>query len=266
VNNDTSIDLGEMKTRWSQILQAKGQGDNPARAALLVRYSEAVYRYLLGRLRDPHAAGEVFSNFAVRVLEGDAFLQRADRQRGRFRDYLRAVLARMIVDHYRKQQRDQRDQRPLDPESSLEPADPNAVNPTENEEDAEFLACWRQEFLNKAWQGLEAAELNTGQPYCSAIRLKEANPGLRSAQLAEQLATRLGKPFSADALRKMVQRGRILFGDLLVAEVARSLHEAPPEPVTAEDIEQELIDLGLYFSYCKTAVQRYREQGGQAGR
>ena len=35
--------------------------------------------------------------------------------------------------------------------------------------DKEFVACWRQDFLNKAWQGLEAAELNTGQPYCSAV-------------------------------------------------------------------------------------------------
>ena len=114
MNEDISTDLGEMKTRWSQILQAKGQGNNSARAALLVRYSEAVYRYLLGRLRDPHATGEVFSNFAVRVLEGDAFLQRADQNRGRFRDYLRAVLARMIIDHYRQQQRQQRDRLPLD--------------------------------------------------------------------------------------------------------------------------------------------------------
>jgi RNA polymerase sigma factor (sigma-70 family) len=260
VNDDTPIDLGELKTRWSQILQAKGQGNNQARAELLVRYSEAVYRYLLGRLRDPHAAGEVFSNFAVRVLEGDAFLQRADRQRGRFRDYLRAVLARMIVDHYRKQQREQRDRLALDADGVAEPADPKAADPAENEEDQEFLACWRQDFLNKAWQGLEAAELNTGQPYCSAVRLKEASPGLRSAQLAEQLGAHLGKRFTADALRKMVQRGRELFGDLLVAEVARSLHEAPTEPVTAEDVEQELIDLGLLFSYCKTAVQRYRER------
>jgi RNA polymerase sigma factor (sigma-70 family) len=266
VNDDTSIDLGEMKTRWSQILQAKGQGNSPARAALLVRYSEAVYRYLLGRLRDPQAAGEVFSNFAVRVLEGDAFLQRADQKRGRFRDYLRAVLARMIVDYYRKQQREQRDQRPLDLGTSLEPADPNAVDPTENEEDEEFLACWRQDFLNKAWQELEAAEQNTRQPYCSAIRLKEANPELRSAQLAEQLGARLGKTITTEALRKMVQRGRALFGDLLVAEVARSLHEAPTEPVNAEDIEQELIDLRLYFSYCKTALQRYRERGAQQNR
>jgi RNA polymerase sigma factor (sigma-70 family) len=262
VSDDTSIDLGELKTRWSQILQAKGQGNNPARAALLVRYSEAVYRYLLGRLRDPHAAGEVFSNFAVRVLEGDAFLQRADQQRGRFRDYLRAVLARMIVDHYRKQQREQRDLLPLDANTAAEPADPNARDPADNEGDQEFLACWRQDFLNKAWQGLEAAETNTGQPYCSAVRLKETSPGLRSAQLAEQLSARLGRRFTAEALRKMVQRGRELFGDLLVAEVARSLHEAPSEPVADEDIEQELIDLGLFFSYCKTAVQRYRERHG----
>ncbi len=68
--------------------------------------------------------------------------------------------------------------------------------------------------------------------------------------MAEQLGPRLGKAYTLDGVRKALQRARDKFADLLLAEVMHSL-EAP----SREQLEQELIDLGL-FAYCQAALQR----------
>ena len=48
--------LSRIETQWTAIIRAHGQsldGARSARDGLLVRYSGAVYRYLLGAVRDP---------------------------------------------------------------------------------------------------------------------------------------------------------------------------------------------------------------------
>jgi RNA polymerase sigma-70 factor (ECF subfamily) len=252
------LNLGEVPTHWSRVFQAQAtQGDcaAQARGELLVRYHEAIQRYLRAELRDEHAAGKLYSDFAVRVLEVDPFLKRADPERGRFRDYLKAVLRRMVFDYYRARGRESNKRVELVPGSDLEPVAPEPEPP---EEEGKFTECWRQELVNQSWRGLEEAEKRTGQPYATALRIQEKQE-LRSAQLAEQLSATLGRPFTAAGVRQLVRRGRVLFGELLVREVARSLIEQPGEVVSKERLEQELIDLGLLFSYCKEALERYGE-------
>src|ERR1700679_404225 len=83
------------KTQWCLVFvagQKEGGTASAARNQLLVRYCDAVYRYLCTKLGDSEAAGELFSRFAERVLEIHPFLQRADPEKGRFRDYLKAIL------------------------------------------------------------------------------------------------------------------------------------------------------------------------------
>src|SRR5258708_7511873 len=96
-------------TRWTLVLHAgrkAGDQAETARNELLVRYHDAVYRYLCARVGDGDAAGELFSRFAERVLEIHPFLQRADQKKGRFRDYLKTVLQRMVIDYFRENQRE----------------------------------------------------------------------------------------------------------------------------------------------------------------
>jgi RNA polymerase sigma-70 factor (ECF subfamily) len=252
---DNPIRLADVATHWSRVLQAQEtQGDTAARARndLLVRYHEAVQRYLRAELRDDNAADQLYSDFAVRVLSVDPFLKRADPERGRFRDYLKAVLRRMVFDHYRARGREAGKREPLLPDGDNEPTAP----PASAEEDRRFAESWRQEMVNHAWRGLDQAEKQSGQPYYTSARLQEEQPGLRSAQLAEKLTAALGRPYTAAGVRKLVQRGRELFGELLVREVARSLRDAPGMSVNKDRLEQELIDLGLLFSYCKEALER----------
>jgi RNA polymerase sigma factor (sigma-70 family) len=250
--------LTDLVTHWSNVFRARqAEGDTAAAARheLLVRYHDAVRRYLRAELRDEHAADAVFSNFALRVLEADRLLKNADPGRGRFRDYLKTILRHMVADHQREWQRDHRKQQPLLPGTDRDPAESGPGLPGEDER---FLSCWRQELVNQAWEALEQAEKRTGQPYAALLRLQEEQPGLRSAQLAELLGARLGRSFTAAGVRQLVHRGRELFGELLVGEVARSLEVDPATAAGADRVEGELIDLGLLFSYCKAALERCR--------
>ena len=93
VNLDADARLSQIQTLWTVICRAHGDGPQEAvRAAqeqLMARYGKVVQRYLLAALRDPHAAEELAQEFALRFVRGD--LKGADRERGRFRDFLAEV-------------------------------------------------------------------------------------------------------------------------------------------------------------------------------
>ena len=252
-------DLAQLSTHWSNIFcarEADGDAAMAARNALLLRYVEVVLRYLRAVLRDQHAVDQVCSNFAVRVLESDRLLQNADPRRGRFRDYLKTVLHHMIADYYREQRRERKHRENLNREN-YELADPASQS---SEQDQQFVRYWREELIKWVWHHMEQSDKKTGQRYSVLLRLQSQQPQLRSAQLAEQLTAKIGKPFTSAAVRQLLHRGRELFGELLVAEVARSLQVDPGDPEGCARVEQELIDLGLLFSYCKNALERCRFQ------
>ena len=123
--------LSRISTLWSTFFQAHKSGDAAvaARQALLERYSGAVYRYLLGAVRDEDTAADLAQEFALRFLRGD--FHRADPQRGRFRDYLKTSLIHLVNDHHRDRQ-----QQPA-PLASDSPA------PSEADSENDFLARWR---------------------------------------------------------------------------------------------------------------------------
>jgi RNA polymerase sigma-70 factor (ECF subfamily) len=233
--------LSRISTQWSIVFQAhenKPEGATTAQKLLMQRYSGAVYRYLLGAVRDPDVASELAQEFAVRFLRG-AF-RRANPERGRFRDYVKTVLIHLVDDHHRS--RRARPQ-PLSPEvlgataaAAAESADP----------DRDFLRSWRQELLDHTWKAL-AREQPT---YHAVLLCRVESPDLSSAQMAEQLSARLGKPLTAVTVRKAIQRAHEKFADLLIKEVAYSLDAATPE-----QLEEELRELEL-LKYCRSALER----------
>jgi RNA polymerase sigma factor (sigma-70 family) len=233
-------------TTWSKIFQGRGEGDaaQQARHDLVVRYHEAVYHYFLGRLRDPNAAAELYSNFAVRLLASDVLLRRADPQRGRFRNYLKTALHNMVIDHYRKLARERGKAAPL-------PTDVAASDGPERDDG--FSSIWAQELLNQAWKALGAAERG-GLQY-QVLRHQADHPELKAPQIAEQLGARLGKELTPENVRQALHRAREKFATLLLEEVERSL-ESP----TPDEAEQELVDLQL-LSYCKKALEKRRGGG-----
>lgn len=244
--------LSQMATAWTVLLRANtgsGDADAVAQAAVLERYQTAVYRYLLGAVRDPDAADELFQDFAVRFIRGD--FRRADPERGRFRDFVKTALINLVTNHHKKVSRH--------PAHSLEKPEDVAAAAQPCDLDEEFLSGWRKALLDRSWEGLAALQKPGGPPFCTVLRLRTEQPQLSSAQAAEQLTAQLrpAEPFTDAGLRKVLQRARDLFADLLVDEVARSLRTSALDRL--DQLEQEVSDLG-FQAYCHRALQRRRDQ------
>src|SRR5262245_10436689 len=99
-------DLSQITTIWNDVHKAHFGSEETIHAAqerMLNRYSTAIKRYLLGAVRDRDAADDLYQTFAERFLRGD--FQRANPDRGRFRQFLKTALYHMIVDYQRQQRR-----------------------------------------------------------------------------------------------------------------------------------------------------------------
>jgi RNA polymerase sigma-70 factor (ECF subfamily) len=236
--------LSRITTQWTLVFQAhQGQAEtvSAAQRELMQRYCGAVYRYLLGALRDPDAAEELSQEFALRFVRGD--FKRADPERGRFRDFVKTAIYHLIVDHHRRRQKQPS---PLPTESHQVPA----AEPDPHADDEAFLNRWREELLDRAWEALGHVQAQTGQLYHTVLRWRAEHPQAPAAELAEQLTRQLGKPFTDVGVRQTLHRAREKFAELLIAEVGRSLETSAPDR-----LEQELIDLGL-FVYCRPILDR----------
>jgi RNA polymerase sigma-70 factor (ECF subfamily) len=247
-HEDIADRLSRITTLWSVVGHAHGEPGEAVTAAqrqLLERYGGAIRRYLLAAVRDPDGADELFQIFAYRFLHGD--LRGANRERGRFRDFLKGVLYHLAVD-YHKRPRAQ----PLPAEHSALASEP----PSLADSDREFLTNWRDELLAHAWADLERFERDTGQPYFTVLRFRADHPDTRSPEMADELSSQLGKKLNSASIRQSLHRAREKFADLLLEEVIQSL-----ESSSAESLDQELIDLELW-EYCRPALERRgKEQG-----
>jgi hypothetical protein len=229
-NIDDSRPLNEIETYWPVVEAAHTASADDriaAQAELARRYMRAIERYLLGAARDPHVADDLRQEFFRRLARGD--FHRASPERGRFRDFIRIALSNMVTDHFRKR-------KPLPLLEGAIEHDAGEV-PT-----ALFDSTWRQELLDRVWAGLGTCQTS---PFHRLLRLKAENPSVRSAELVEQMAAQTGVRYSEEAIRKMLQRARQRFADLLIEEVGRSIQSADPA-----EIREELADLGLLV-WCK---------------
>jgi RNA polymerase sigma-70 factor (ECF subfamily) len=235
--------LSLIPTLWSLVCRAHegpAEAVTSARQQLLERYQGAVYRYLRKVLHDPDAADEVFQEFALQLVNGD--LRGANPRRGRFRNYVKATLFHLIAD-YRKQQREWPGPLPADGAALADDAEGLAA-------DRQFVDSWCDELLARAWAALAEAEARTGHPFYTVLRFRADHPEMRSPQMADQLSVRLGRPLTAAGVRQTLHRARQRFADHLLDEVTQSLNNP-----TAEQLEQELIELGL-LDYCRPALER----------
>jgi len=234
--------LSQITTCWTMVFQAHDREASvvpTAQRLLLQRYSSAVYRYLLGAVRDPEVATELAQEFALRFLRG-AF-HRADPQRGRFRDYVKTVLIHLVDDHWKAQRAWPR---------ALSPDSPEPAAPASESGDSEkaFLSSWRQDLLDRTWEVLAQAN----PTYHAVLLFRVGDPDASSAQMAEQLSVQLGKPLTAATVRKTLQRAHEKFADLLLQEVAYSL-----ETAMREHLQDELRQLDL-LKYCRQALERWQ--------
>ncbi|MFO0842202.1 MAG: sigma factor [Gemmataceae bacterium] len=236
--------LSQIATQWTMLYQAHqgAQGEAmAARSLLMQRYCGAVFRYLMRAVRDVTLAEDLTQEFALRFIQGR--FGQADREQGRFRNYVKGALFRLVQDHYREAGRTPKAVQ-LDPDAPLEAGDDHAAA------EQAFRDSWRQELLSRAWKALAQVEAETGQPYHEVMRLRVDQPDLSSADIAGRLEAKLGRAFTAAGVRQLVHRGRERFAELLLADIRETLEGAPLERVL-----EELAELNL-LKYCKDILDR----------
>jgi RNA polymerase sigma-70 factor (ECF subfamily) len=239
--NELEPHLSHIATQWTMLYQAHRGGAAEAAAArqeLMLRYCGAVYRYLLRAVRDASVAEDLTQEFALRFIQGR--FGQADRGQGRFRNYVKGALFRLVQDHYRALGKGPR---PV-PLAEQEVAAPDEQAAAEGD----FRDSWRQELLSRAWKALERVQAETGQPFHDVLRARVDQPELSSAQLAGHLSSRRDRPLSAVGVRQWLHRARQRFAELLLEEVRQSLEGAP-----AEEVVEELAELNL-LKYCKDVL------------
>jgi RNA polymerase sigma-70 factor (ECF subfamily) len=91
-------------TRWTLIRRAQGDEHGRRRALdeLLCIYWRPLFQ--LARLRglDPQQASDAVQGFALRLLEGEGFVDRLDPERGRLRSFLRSAFAHHLQSEHVK--------------------------------------------------------------------------------------------------------------------------------------------------------------------
>lgn len=159
--------------------------------------------------------------------------------------FLKTALLNLIRQHWQKQARMKRERPGLDVQ---------AVASVDCETDDAFAESWREELITRSWEALAHAESLGGPPFHAALKLKADIPGIRSVELADRLNSQLQptEPWSATSIRKVIQRARYRFAELLLNEVAKSL-----EDPSLIDLEDELIETGL-LPYCRSALESRR--------
>jgi hypothetical protein len=116
-----------------------------------------------------------------------------------------------------------------------------------------FIACWKDELLQCAWQGLEAIEKQTGTLYYTSLRMRSEQSDATAAQLAANIRETSDREINEAGIRQLIHRGREKFAELLLQEVVRSLDADG----AVERVEEELAILQL-LPYCRSALAAWK--------
>jgi DNA-directed RNA polymerase specialized sigma24 family protein len=229
--------LNDLSTSWTLLKQAHQEGGAErvqARDALVRRYRSVVRRYLAGALRFEvdvqEAVDECEQRCWARLVEGR--FRSASPERGRFRDYLRTVLANLVNDHRRERRR-----------APAELAGAERV-PAESVSDEEYRRMYGAELLERAMERLRRQDEQSGQGFHAILVMRRDHADDSMEELAGRLS-RPGQERTAGWVRTTLFRARQRLCELLRQEVAAELDNP-----TREAVDEELAELRLLV-YCQ---------------
>jgi RNA polymerase sigma factor (sigma-70 family) len=212
----------------------------------VLRYGRAIRGYVTAILRDEGEAEEVVQELILGLLRrgGPATWPGA----GRFRDYLKASARNAAVTHLRKKGRHRAAELPADGH-----ADPDS---TDAAADRAMVSEWQACLIEKVKRELDAHERKSPGNLChTVLKVIEEFPDADSPEQARIASERAGRPLTPEAFRKQVSRARRLMAEFILLEVAAGV-----VPATADSVEAELHELGLWGYVCDYLPEEWREQ------
>jgi RNA polymerase sigma factor (sigma-70 family) len=216
----------------------------------VIRYGNAIRGYLTAILREPGDAADVLQELVVTLLNrgGVDAVWPTPGGKGRFRDYLKAVARNAAISFLRKKGR----------RSTSELTDDAHADPHSTDEaaDREMTTEWQRCVLDKVWRELDTHQRkNPGNLCHTCLKVFTEFPEAESPEQAKIASERCGRVLTPEAFRKQVSRARRLMAECILLEVARSV--VPP---TAEGVEDELNELGLWIYVRDYLPEDWREQ------
>jgi RNA polymerase sigma factor (sigma-70 family) len=198
----------------------------------VMRYGRAIRGYVAAILRDSGEAEEVVQELVLGLLRrgGPSSWPGA----GRFRDYLKISARNAAISFLRKKGRQRAAE--LTPDAHPDPDSTDAAA------ERAMIAAWQACVLDKVFRELDAHERKSPGNLCyTALKIYTDFPDLDSTQQAAIVSEKIGRQVTAEAFRKQVSRARRLAAEFILLEVAAGI-----VPATAETVEEELHELGLW--------------------
>ena len=221
-------------THWSVVLAAGEGGSAPAQRALetlCATYWYPIYVYVRRKGHGPDDAQDLTQEFFAQLIAKE-HLRLADRDKGRFRTFLLAMLDYFLAREWSRAHRQKRggqftfvslDQGSPEDRYRLEPADNDTP-------EKKFDRQWALTVLKQTMSTLESECVAEGK---GALfhEVKNLLSGERDGAAYAGIGGRLG--MAEGAVRVAVHRLRQRYGELLRAEIAETVG-------TAEEVEEEL--------------------------
>ena len=220
-------------THWSVVLAA-GQGDSaPAQCALetlCCAYWYPIYAYVRRKGYRPEEAQDLTQEFFAQLIAKDHF-RLADRNKGKFRTFLLAMLDYFLAREWNRAHRQKRggqfvfvslDQQTPEERYRLEPADQDTP-------EKKFVRNWALTVLEQSMDALEHECRENGKAALFG-EVKELLSKERDAGTYAEIGGRLN--MGEGATRMAVHRLRRRYGELLRNEIAQTV--SGPEQVEEE--------------------------------
>ena len=221
-------------THWSVVLTAGAGGSEPAQTALetLCRgYWYPIYVYVRRKGYGPDDAQDLTQEFFAQLIAKE-HLQLADREKGKFRTFLLAMLDYFLAREWSRAHRQKRggqftfislDQQTAEDRYRVEPSDDDTP-------EKKFLRQWALTVLKQALNELER-ECRVNGKGALFQEVKGLLSGECDGEAYVEMGARLG--MSEGALRVAVHRLRQRYGELLRSEIAQTVDRA-------EEVDEEL--------------------------
>jgi len=166
-------------TMWTLIGQAK-DGSRAAMEKLFTRYRSPILQYLRGRGLSDHDAEDVAQEVFLEISQ-DAFLQSADRTKGKFRTLLLRVTQHVLASSFRKKYSAKRG----GDRTALSVEDLEEVPATRQEEDR-FNEIWARHLIQMGMERLQRDAMRLKVPYYEVMKMRFLE-GKSNAEIADKL-------------------------------------------------------------------------------